>query len=147
MVLTPQSTMNYPQSSTRVWGFKKISWLIDVRSESALWLKESQCYRTQHSYCRHCLASSTWFCNSIRSLSVQQLLPWRSLWILGFTAKQELWNIYAMAVRLKLEIKILSVNTYIIYTVASLACCHFQVWGKSTSSATLTFSLIHKRGS
>lgn len=61
-LLTPQSNMNYPPPSIYVWGFKKISWIIGMRSESVLWVRGSQLYWTRYSYCNHCLAICTWFC-------------------------------------------------------------------------------------
>lgn len=66
--------------------------------ESVLWVTESQRYWTCYSYCRHCVASCNWCC--LVSLALQQeLLPWKTLWILGCTVKQKLWKICAVVGR------------------------------------------------
>ena len=92
----------------------------------------------------------------IRSLSVQQELPpWKSLWILGCTVKQEPWKIYAV-VGCPGQSQIGDVDSLCMYRFKSqLMLCSYissslsfpSLRQRTTFSPTLTFSLIPERGS
>lgn len=147
--------MNYPPSSTCVRGFKKISWIIGMRSESVLWVRKSQGYWTRyrllsalfgqlylillwHQEPVCAFASVKVPSNSGSSCSTQAVkdscrgeVPRSdSYWT---------WRFFYVCIDLSLSMLTLGLYTYIIYTVASPGCWH--LWNRSTFTATFILAV------